>query len=142
MSMVGRAAQFAPFAALTGYDDVIAEEGRLTDAFHEMDESEKAKLDAMLLWLQAKRESHPEVKVLYFIPDQTKEGGSYEEAEGRFLKVDPYKRELVLEVPSEKSEAGNLGVPGNIKFGIEISRIVRLQVRRGAEEWREDPESE
>ncbi|MBP5282507.1 MAG: hypothetical protein J6Z22_08400 [Lachnospiraceae bacterium] len=138
MSRINRAAQFAPFAALTGYDDVIAEEGRLTDAFREMDESEKAKLDQVLRYLQAKQEEGPLVKVLYFLPDALKEGGSYVEAIGRFLKVDTYKRELVLEETPKEGEDASEGV-GGFKFGIEIARIVKLWIRGDCGAWVEDP---
>lgn len=115
MPVTERAAQFSPFAALTGYEAAINEAGRLTEAFRELDEDEKEKLDKTLRRLQENRERKPETYVLYFEPDPLKEGGAYVEVTGRFVKVDRSERVLVLE------EEG---------FGIrriEISRIADIQ---------------
>lgn len=96
MPVSERAAQFMPFAALTGYDAAIAEAGRLTEHFREMDESEKVILDETLRRIR-ESEVRPEIIVERFVPDLVKEGGAYVETEGRFLKVDAAQRELVLE---------------------------------------------
>ena len=96
MSLHDRAAQFSPFAALVGYEAAIEEAGRLTEGFREIDEGEKAALDETLSFLEAHKESRQEIKVLHFIPDERKAGGSYVETTGEFWKVDRSAKEMVL----------------------------------------------
>ena len=97
MPLSERAAQFMPFAALTGYDAAIAEAGRLTEEFREMDESEKAGLDETLRMLEERKGERPEIKTTYFVPDPVKDGGAYVEVTGNFVKVDRAKRVMLLE---------------------------------------------
>ena len=92
-----RAAQFMPFAALTGYDAAIAEAGRRTEEFREVDESEKAVLDETMHYLQTRGEDRPMITVRHFVPDLLKEGGAYVETTGRFIKANRIKKVLVLE---------------------------------------------
>ena len=96
MSNFDRAAQFSPFAALTGYDAVIAESGRLTDTQIELDEGGKALLDEKLQIIREHLEDHPAVKLTVFCPDSRKSGGAYEEITGQVKKIDPVARILVL----------------------------------------------
>lgn len=96
MARENRAAQFSPFAALTGYDACIREEGRLTMAFRELDEESQRQLDERLTWLEEHKESRPEVTVTYFLPDERKMGGSYEVVRGAYKMVIPGTRELLL----------------------------------------------
>ena len=86
MSMLSRAAQFSPFAALTGYEDSIREVARLTDARIELDECAKAALDEKLRILQS--DPQMPVSITYFVPDARKEGGAYVTAEGSVRKID------------------------------------------------------
>ncbi len=76
MSMYNRAAQFAPFAALTGHDSAITEAARLTEAEEELSESDAEVLNRKLAYLQSLDEK-PTISVTYFVPDDKKEGGSY-----------------------------------------------------------------
>ena len=76
MSLHDRAAQFSPFAALTGHHTAIAETGRLTDQRIELDESEIARVDAALQHLQELLPERPTVSITYFVPDERKSGGS------------------------------------------------------------------
>ena len=78
MSLHDRAAQFSPFAALTGHHAAIAETGRLTDQRIELDESEIARVDAALQHLQELLPERPTVSITYFVPDERKNGGSYQ----------------------------------------------------------------
>lgn len=97
MTISDRAAQFAPFAALTGYDSVIRETARLTDRKIELDESAKDELNEVLQMVKEQLFLHPQVNVIYFTPDAKKSGGAYVTACGRVKKIDDYRREMVLE---------------------------------------------
>lgn len=96
MPTADRAAQFSAFAALTGYEEVIREEGRLTEERIELDEDAKALLDEKLQMLQERIEEDPEAVITYFCPDGKKAGGSYVTVRGRVRKIDPYERVLVM----------------------------------------------
>ena len=96
MSLHDRAAQFAPFAALTGYDDAVKEAMRLTDSKPELDENQLEELDQKLADLMTRIEEHPEVTITYFEPDDKKEGGAYVTCVGKLKKIDIYEKQLVL----------------------------------------------
>ena len=97
MSMIERAAQFAPFAALTGYDATIKETARLAGRRVELDESEKAALDKKLHQLLPLLGACPVVKVTHFVEDSRKDGGEYITTTGMLQKIDFYRRCLLLE---------------------------------------------
>lgn len=97
MSRINRAAQFAPFAALTGYEAAIQETGRLTDMRIELDESRKAVLNEKLRLLMLHLHDKPEVTITYFEPDLKKSGGAYLSVTGHVRKVDEYSRTVSLE---------------------------------------------
>ena len=105
ITMEMRAAQFSPFAALTGLDDELAETARITTAFHELSEDEKQELDRKLKSLAERIADHPECVFVYFVPDDRKNGGSYERRQGRVKSIDEYDKEIVLEagtrIPAE-----------------------------------------
>lgn len=98
MSLYDRAAQFSPFAALTGFDGVIAETARLTDRKVELSESEKILLDQKLTLIDdvIQDKHHPEITVVYFVPDYLKEGGEYEEFSGKVRHIDTVERTVVF----------------------------------------------
>lgn len=89
-----RAAQFSPFAALTGHDAAIQETGRLTDIQVEQSEELRALLDRKQQYLAALE--RPEVAVTYFLPDGRKDGGAYVTATGQLKRIDPVERVLIL----------------------------------------------
>lgn len=97
MPLAERAAQFSPFAALTGFGSVISETARLTDARVELDECRRQELDAALQDLAARLDGHPEVLVTFFRADARKSGGEYVSLSGRLKKIDSFARTLVLE---------------------------------------------
>jgi hypothetical protein len=84
MPMGQRAAQFLPFAALTGYEGLLEESAGGTTGGNEMSEEERAKLDEDLQWLVEKQEKRPEIRIILFVEDEAKEGGRYETITGRF----------------------------------------------------------
>lgn len=96
MSNIERAAQFSPFAALTGYDAAIAETARLTDTQTQLSDDLKEILNAKLLMLADMAGEAPEVSITYFRPDERKEGGEYVTARGKLKKIDEYSRSIVL----------------------------------------------
>ena len=96
MSMEERAAQFAPFAALTGFGGVIRETGRLTDKQVELGESDQVELERVLTFLDYQEEEHPMIKVTYFLPDTYKEGGTYVTVTGHLKRIDQVEGALLL----------------------------------------------
>lgn len=92
-----RAAQFSPFAALTGYEDAIAETARLTECQTELDEEKQQELNQILTLLQQRIDTHPPLEVTYFVPDPQKSGGTYATVAGTLIKIDTYKKFLLLE---------------------------------------------
>lgn len=97
MPLIDRAAQFAPFAALTGFGAVITESGRLTEKRQEFTEETKNRLDERMQILLQHFNSHPVVTFTYFVPDTKKEGGAYATASGIVKKMDPYKGIITLD---------------------------------------------
>ena len=97
MSMHDRAAQFSPFAALTGYDAAILETARLTELQTELTESSKEVLDKKIQSIQKKVDSMPVVSVIYFEPDLRKTGGAYHKITGRVKKIDDYEKLIIFE---------------------------------------------
>ena len=94
MPMLDRAAQFSPFAALTGYDAAVVETARLTDQKLELDETQKEHISEQLFELQERVSEQPEATVVYFVPDEKKAGGAYEMASGKIKKIDEYSQVL------------------------------------------------
>ena len=95
MSCRDRAAQFSPFSALSGYEAAIAETGRITEERARLDECRKRELDSKLQELK-NGDFVSSVSISYFIPDSRKDGGSYANTKGKIIKIDAYKREILL----------------------------------------------
>lgn len=103
MSLYDRSAQFAPFAALTGYDDMITEEARLTG----IRKAQNLKLlNAKLAVIQDAIDAgtHPSLHFSIFVPDEKKDGGEYIDLRGTVKKIDLLSRTLVLYAENEKSD--------------------------------------
>ena len=96
MPMISRAAQFAPFAALTGYDAAISESARLTDGWIERGEAGNVQLNRTMEQLLAQLSELPYVSITFFQPDQRKHGGSYLTCTGRVKRIDDVERVLQM----------------------------------------------
>lgn len=94
MDILNRAAQFSPFAALTGYEEAINETARLTEQRVELDEGEKARLDEELVYIRQSQRENPSVSFTYFEEDSTKAGGSYKVYTGRVKRIDESERKI------------------------------------------------
>lgn len=97
MSNMNRAAQFAPFAALTGYEESIKETARLTDRKRELSEDDIEEINAKLNFIQEHINERPEVAITYFQPDERKDGGEYITVTGKVRRIDDVNRVLVFE---------------------------------------------
>ncbi|WP_294452557.1 hypothetical protein [uncultured Gemmiger sp.] len=96
MSMQDRAAQFSPFAALTGYDAAIHETARLTDRKIDLGEDARAALDLKMDWLRSQLADQPTITIVYFVPDERKEGGAYRTCQGKLRQIDEAEQVLCL----------------------------------------------
>ena len=96
MSLRDRAAQFSPFAALDGHGDAIRETARQTEPRRELDEEERARLDALLRHLAARIGESPEVTIEHFVPDARKDGGAYVRTTGRLAAISSVSRRLTF----------------------------------------------
>ncbi|KAF5065296.1 hypothetical protein DSECCO2_275570 [anaerobic digester metagenome] len=96
MPVSDRAAQFAPFAALIGYDAAVKETARLTNQRIELSEEEKAALDAQLRFAAERIGDGSEVTITYFQPDGKKSGGAYVDVTGRIKKIDDVNRQIIM----------------------------------------------
>lgn len=96
MPIVDRAAQFSPFAALTGHKAAIEETARVTDRRIELDEDAKEQLDQTLQLLLERIDEQPEITVTWFSPDKKKAGGQYYTATGKLKRIDTQESRLIL----------------------------------------------
>lgn len=96
MSLEQRSAQFAPFSALTGYEEEISETGRLTTDRIELNEEAKQILDRTLQAITKRISTQPAVTITYFVPDTKKDGGAYITVSGNIKKIDKYKNIILL----------------------------------------------
>lgn len=119
MSNYDRAAQFAPFAALTGYDDAVKETARLTDKKVELDEYGKDALNERLNMVQDAIDEQPEVSVTYFLPDKKKSGGAYVTATDRVKKIDEYENIVLLQDGTKIPIADIAEIAGDIFGALE-----------------------
>ena len=96
MSLYARSAQFAPFAALTGYDDAVRETGRETSRRIELDEEIKSIIDAKLQFIRENINKRQEISFTFFVPDIRKEGGKYVTETGIVKRFDDLEQTVIL----------------------------------------------
>lgn len=114
MSLLDRAAQFAPFAALNGYDDAVKETARLTDGEAVLDEGQIAWLNERLMILSENLPTESEIEITYFVPDEKKSGGKYLTVSGNIKKILEFERLVIMrsgeQIPIERI----VGIEGEI----------------------------
>ena len=112
MSLYDRAAQFSPYAALVGYDDMVKETARQTDKQLELSEAEKELLDQKLTLIADVIEDghHPTITVVFFVPDALKAGGAYDEYIGHVKKVDAVARQIIFLAENGRSSGKSIGI--------------------------------
>ena len=96
MPMSDRAAQFSPFAALTGHDEAIAETARLTDEMVQLDPNAVEILNDKLCRISESTDTEPTVTITYFVPDEKKSGGAYVSRTGTVKKIDEYEHKVIF----------------------------------------------
>ena len=96
MSLIDRAAQFSPFAALTGHNDAIIETARLTDRQIELDEGTKSIINEKIQMISDYLSEKPTVTITHFEPDIKKAGGAYLNTTGTVKRIDEFKKEIIL----------------------------------------------
>lgn len=101
LSIEQRAAQFAPYSALSGYGDAIKETARITENKIELSDDEKNKIDDILQQIMKEISNKPKVTITYFIPDMKKNGGKYNTQVGNIKRVDEFKQIIILEDETE-----------------------------------------
>ncbi len=119
MSLSDRAAQFSPFAALSGYEAAVRETSRLTDTQTDLTEDEKVMLNEKLLMIREQIETRPKITVTYFVEDSKKEGGAYVTVTGRVERMDEYERKLWLAEGSMISIERIRAIDGDLFRGME-----------------------
>ena len=119
MPMSDRAAQFAPFAALTGYDAAIKETRRLTDERIELDVEALSALDMKYQLLMEALDEAPEVTITYFQPDERKAGGKYVSAVGAVKKIDDFERRITMRDGTRIPTDDVLSIDGELFSSLE-----------------------
>ena len=95
-SMMDRAARFAPFAAITGYEEMVLEEARVTEERVDLDEGALSLLNEKLNMIQEFLDEEPEVTITYFEPDKKKSGGAYVSITGVVKRIDEYEHFVIM----------------------------------------------
>jgi len=95
-SMMDRAARFAPFAAITGYEEMVLEEARVTEERVDLDEGALSLLNEKLNMIQEFLDEEPEVTITYFEPDKKKSGGAYVNITGIVKRIDEYEHFVIM----------------------------------------------
>ena len=113
MTMHDRAAQFAPFSALTGYDSIVQETARLTQSRTQPDAAELELLNRKITCLLTHPDAKPVIKITSFIPDEKKSGGSYREETGVVEKVDLTGKWIIMESGSIYSADNICAIDGD-----------------------------
>lgn len=112
MKMIDRAAQFAPFAALSGYGDAVIETARLTDSKIELAEEMKIIINEKLNVINNHLHEKPIVTFTYFVPDKKKQGGSYKTTTGNVKQIDLVNNLIILTNKTKINISDLIGISG------------------------------
>ena len=112
MSLYDRAAQFSPYAALVGYDDMVKETARQTEKQLELGDAEKELLDQKLMLIAEMVEdgNYSTITVVYFVPDALKAGGAYDEYTGHVKKIDSVSRQIIFFADNGRSSGKRISI--------------------------------
>ena len=127
MSLYDRAAQFASYKALSGYEDMVIEEARSVDSEIELSENEISIINAVIGEISERTANgdRPTVSITYFKPDHHKKGGSYETLTGIVKKFDPTDKKLIF---YGSDDIGDKRIP---TADIPVSRIIKITYQQG-----------
>ena len=114
MSLYARSSQFAPFAALTGYEDAVTETAREVENRIEIDDELKNILDGKIQILIEQIKNKPEIIFTYFVPDVKKDGGTYISITGIVKKINLYSQNIILEDKTEIPISEIIDISGEI----------------------------
>jgi len=119
-TMLERAARFAPFAAITGYEEMVLEEARVTEERVDLDEGTLSLLNEKLNMIQEFLDEEPEIKILYFEPDKRKSGGAYVTVTGIVKRIDEYEQ-LVIMTDGKKIRIGDIyGLESDLFYSLGL----------------------
>lgn len=120
MPMSDRAAQFAPFAALSGYAEAIKEVNRVTEEKVELDEDALAALNLKFQLIVNSIDRRPEVTITFFVPDERKQGGAYQTVTDRVVQVKRFERMIILQDGSRIPMDSVIEVSGELFSSLEV----------------------
>lgn len=120
MSLNNRSFQFAPFSALTGYEEKIKETARITSSKIDLTEEEKLKLNDKLEWLKENIKKQPEVIITYFLADKKKSGGSYQKITGNIRRIDEVEKCLVFRDKTKVFLDDIIDIKSDVYYNINV----------------------
>ena len=120
MTLEARSAQFAPFSALTGYEDIVKETARLTDKKIEIDDEQKQILNNKLQFILKNIDLNPEITFTYFVKDNQKSGGKYIEKNGIIKKIDNINGLIILKDKSKIKINDIINITSNLFQKIDL----------------------
>ena len=101
MDPLSRAAQFGAFAAVAGHYEALKERARYTEQWKPLEEDQREQLDRVFNLLRIHQQTHPIIKIEYFVPDTLKKGGAYKTNTERLQKLDEQKHKIILQDGTE-----------------------------------------
>ena len=119
-TMKDRAARFAPFAAITGYEEMVLEEARVTEERIDLDEGTLSLLNEKLNMIQEFLDEEPEVTITYFEPDKKKSGGAYVSITGLVKRIDEYERLVIMKDGKKINIEDIYGIQGTLFYSLGL----------------------